>query len=580
MAPERKIGVFVCRCGGNVSDYVDVEKVREEIATEPGVVIAKTQLFACSDAAQQEMISDIHNARLDGLVVASCAPSLHLHTFRGMAKRAGLNPYQYVQVNLREQCSWAHTNDKKGATEKAVHLIRAGIARCALTNPLNPLRVETQPRVLVIGAGVAGMRASLSLADMGLAVYLIEKEEKPGGWSLQAGRMGPEGQLGPDVVATLLQRIRQHGRIVLYAQAELIEKTGSIGDFNVKVNVKGETVPLNVGSIIVTTGFAPYVPHQGEYGWGTDRVVDLLQFRQMLANGKLEVHSKAIHDVAFIYCVGSRQTEGTESCPEPNRYCSRYCCSAATYTAVMLHELAARTKQTVNQYHLYRDVRTYGNLETIYEEARCGGALFLRWEPAHPPIVEEADGRISVKIQDTLEGGEELEIRADLVVLVTGMEPRENEQLNQALKLPRGADGFYKEIHPKLRPVETVIDGVFIAGAAQGPKTMSESVTSALAAVAKTGSLLKKGYVDLEPLIAQIDTEKCTWCDECLKACPYNAIEKMSRDDKEVAMVIASLCKGEGACVPVCPHDAIAVEGFRNDQILAMIDASLREAVA
>jgi heterodisulfide reductase subunit A len=193
--------------------------------------------------------------------------------------------------------------------------------------------------------------------------------------------------------------------------------------------------------------------------------------------------------------------------------------------------------------------------------------------------VEQADGRLLVKVQDSLDGGEEIEIGADLVVLVTGMEPRQNSQLNQVLKLPQSVDGFYKEIHPKLRPVETVIDGVFIAGAAQGPKTMSESVASALAAVAKSGSLLKKGYVDLEPLVAQVDTDKCTWCDECLKACPYHAIEKSFCDDKEVAMVIASLCKGEGACVPVCPLDAIVVEGFRNDQIIAMIDASLEETV-
>jgi heterodisulfide reductase subunit A len=513
---------------------------------------------------------------LDGLVVASCAPSLHLHTFRGMAERAGLNRYQYVQVNIREQCSWVHTNDKKGATEKAIHLIRAGIAKCTLTHSLNPLRVETKPRVLVIGAGVAGMRASLSLADMGLAVYLIEKEEKPGGWLLQVGRIGPEGLPGTEIATTLLQRIQGDDRIVIYTQAELIEKTGSIGDFNVKISVKGDEISLNVGAIIVSTGFTPYLPDKGEYGWGADGVIDLVQLRQMVAAGKLEVHGKPVSDVAFIYCVGSRQAE-TGTCPDPNRYCSRYCCSAATYTAVMLQKLATETQQRVNQYHLYRDVRTYGHLETVYEEARQGGALFLRWEPDHPPMVEEAEGRLCVRVQSSLDGGEELEISADLVVLVTGMEPRENERLNQAFKMPVGADGFYKEIHPKLRPVETVIDGVFIAGAAQGPKTMSESVTSALAAVAKTGSLLKKGYVDLEPLIAEVDIDKCTWCGECLKACPYGAIDKIICGEKEVVMVIASLCKGEGACVPVCPMEAIAVEGFRNDQIIAMIDASLKE---
>jgi len=576
MAQGRRIGVFVCYCGGNISDYVDVEKVREEVAGEPGVVIARTHMFACSDAAQQEMIDDIKTAGLDGLVVASCAPSLHLYTFRGMAMRAWLNPYQYVQVNLREQCSWAHTNDKKGATDKAIRMVRAGIAKCALTNPLNPLRVTTQPRVLVIGAGVAGMRASLSLADMGLTVYLIEKEANPGGWALQAGRMGPEGQLGPEVVASLLQRIKEHDRIVIYTQAELVEKSGSIGNFDVKASVKGETVSLNVGSIIVTTGFVPYTPDKGEYGWGVDGVIDLLQFRQMLAEGELSYHGRPLRDVVFIYCVGSRQVE-SESCANPNRYCSRYCCTAAAYTAVLLNDLAKQTKQTVNQYHLYRDVRTYGSLETVYEEARHSGALFLRWEPDDPPLVEGADERLLVKVKDTLAGEEKIEIGADLVVLVTGMEPRQNDELNQILKIPEGLDGFYKEIHPKLRPVETVIDGVFIAGAAQGPKTMPESVTSALAAVAKTGSLLKKGYVDLEPLIAKVDTEKCVWCGECLKACPYYAIEKMICGDKEVATVIPSLCKGGGPCVPVCPLDAIAIEGFENDQILAMIDASLKE---
>ncbi len=559
---ERRIGVFVCYCGGNISDYVDVEQLREEIAREPGVAIATTHMFACSDAAQQEMIRDIKTAGLDGLVVASCAPSLHLHTFRGMAERAGLNPYQYVQVNLREQCSWAHTDDKKGATQKAVHLVRAGIAKCALTHPLVPLRVATKPRVLVIGAGIAGMRASLSLADMGLAVYLIEKEEEPGGWSLQGGRMGPEGHLGTDVVATLLRRIQGNDRIVIYTQAELIEKTGTIGDFNVKINVKGQEISLNVGTIIVTTGFTPYIPAGGEYGWGGDGVVSLLQFRQMLADGKLEYQGKPLRDVVFIYCVGSRQGEMAAD-QHPNRYCSRYCCSAATYTAVMLHELGTKTKLTANQYHLYRDIRTYGSLETIYEEARHDGALFVRWEPEHPPVVEEADGRLLVRVEGTLDRGQEIEIGADLVVLVTGMEPRENDKLNQVLKLPEGADGFYKEIHPKLRPVETMIDGVFIAGAAQSPKTMSESVTSALAAVAKTGALLKKGYVDLDPLVAQVDTDKCIWCGECLKACPYGAIEKTIFEDREVAKVMASLCKGAGPCVPVCPHDAIAIEGYQ-----------------
>ena len=390
--------------------------------------------------------------------------------------------------------------------------------------------------------------------------------------------MGPEDQNGPDVAAGLLERIAQHDNIMLYTNAELTEKSGSIGDFNVKVRVgPTDVVDLNVGAIVVATGFDTYQPAEGEYGWGLDGVVDLEQFRQMLAERRLERDGKPLRDIAFVYCVGSRQSK-SEGCPAPNTYCSRYCCTAGTFAATTLHALETELDQTVNQYHLYRDIRTYGHLEMVYEQARREGAIFLRWEPEQPPVVTQADGRLQVKVVDTLAGGDALEIGADLVVLVTGMRPRENDQLNSLLKIPESKDGFYNEIHIKLRPVETVIDGVFIAGTSQGPKTLAESVASSLAAVAKTGGLLMKGYVDLEPLIARVDTDKCTWCDECLKACPYGAIEKTVCGDKEVARVIASVCKGEGGCVPVCPHDAIDIEGFRDDQIRAMIDASLKEA--
>ncbi len=242
-------------------------------------------------------------------------------------------------------------------------------------------------------------------------------------------------------------------------------------------------------------------------------------------DGPLTYNGKPVRDVGFIYCVGSRQTQ-SDACPEPNTHCSRFCCMATAYTGSLLHELEKKTGQTINQYHLYRDVRTYGRLETVYSNARADGALFLRWDPKEPPRVEQGDGRLAIKVKDTLLGEEELEIGADLVVLATGMTPRKNDSLNDVLKVPKSKDGFYNEIHIKLRPVETAIDGVCIAGTAQGPKNLSESVASSLAAVARTGALLKKGYVNLEPLVAKIDTTKCVWCGECLKACPYGAIER------------------------------------------------------
>ncbi len=579
MTEKRRIGVYVCHCGGNISDHVNVKEVAETLGSEADVEIARTHLFACSDASQQEMIDDIKAKDLDGLVIASCSPKLHLFTFRAMAERAGLNPYEYVHVNLREQCSWVHTGDKAGATWKGINIVRAGVAKAALTRPLTPTRIETQPRVLVVGAGVAGMRAAISLAEMGMAVFLIERESEPGGWAAQVGRMGPGNRQGAEVVASLLAQINKHENIILYTNAELTAKSGHIGDFIATVRLRGEEdVSLNVGAIIVTTGFTPYEPQAGEYGWGTPGVVTLKDFRQMLeaADGALTYNGKPVRDVGFIYCVGSRQTK-SEACPEPNTQCSRFCCMATVFSGSLLHEIEKKSGQTINQYHLYRDVRTYGHLETAFSNARAEGALFLRWDPKEPPRVEEQDGRLSIKAKDTLLGDEELEIGVDLVVLATGMTPRPNDALNDLLKIPKSKDGFYNEIHIKLRPVETAIDGVCIAGTAQGPKNLSESMASSLAAVAKTGALLKKGFLNLEPLVAKIDTTKCVWCDECTNACPYGAIERVQCDGKEVALAIESSCKGEGACVPICPQDAIVIEGFRNDQILAMIDASLKE---
>ncbi len=572
----KKIGVFICHCGGNISDYVDVEQVRQKVENEPGVAVAKTQMFACSDASQQEMIDEIQKNDLDGIVVASCSPKLHLYTFRGAAERAGLNPYQYTQVNLREQCSWAHRENVTEATDKGIRLVRAGISKTRLSNPMSTLRIETKLRALVIGAGASGMRAALALADMGLAVYLIEKSAEVGGWTGKWGRMYPNDQRGTELIGQLHEEIRKRDNITIYTEAELIEKSGSLGDFTVKIQVRGiETVELNVGAVVVATGFDAYQPSDGEFGYGMEGVVTLPEFKQLLdsSNGTLRYKGRRVRDIAYIYCVGSRQSGGGEG---SNSYCSRYCCTAACHSAV----LASETDEEVNQFHLYRDIRTYGGYELIYEQAGRKGSAFYRYKEKEPPTVEATGDKLRLTMKDQLVGGEEIEMEVDLVVLVTGMVPRENEKLAAILKLPIGRDGFFNEIHPKLRPVETVIDGVFIAGTSQGPKSLAESVASALSGASKTAGLLMKGYVDLEPFIAEVDTDRCTWCGECLKACPYDAIEKLSISGKEVAHIIPALCKGGGACVPVCPEDAIDLRGYTDEQIKEMIDSMIEEKEA
>jgi len=344
---DRKIGVFVCYCGGNISDYVDVEKVREAVSNDRGVVVAKTSMFACSDAAQEEMINDIKTHKLDGIVVASCSPKLHLFTFRAMSERAGLNPYQYVQVNLREQDSWVHQHDMDLATDKGIRLVRAGIAKCALTEPLSTMRIKTIPKVLVIGAGVAGLRAAVSLSDMGFAVFVVEKEPAVGGWTKNFGKMFPNNRSGNDLIGILQNEIKQRENITVFTNSELTEKNGNVGDFTVKIQAQGkDSITLNIGSIIVATGFETYQPSQNEFGYGQNGVVALPEFKQLLdnSNGSLHYNEHEINNIVYIFCVGSRQPRVNGN---SNQYCSRYCCTAAVHSAVCVSDINAN----INQYN-------------------------------------------------------------------------------------------------------------------------------------------------------------------------------------------------------------------------------------
>jgi heterodisulfide reductase subunit A len=571
----RKIGVYVCQCGGNIGDYVDVEKVVDEIKGDADVVVARSAMFTCSDATQQEIVQDAQEQGLDALVVASCSPKLHTVTFRDVARRAGMNPFQYTQVNVREQCSWTHTDDKVGATEKAIRLVRAGINRTRLTEPLEPIVVETTARSLVVGGGIAGLRAALGLAEIGLGVFLVEKEPRLGGHVAGFGEMYPNRRNGAELVATLEEKVRANPAITVFTDAELVAKSGSFGSYDVTVAVNGEqleTIQLQVGSIIVATGFDDYEPASGEFGYGMDGVLTLPEFKRMVdeSAGPLQYHGRPVKTVAYIYCVGSRQDENVDGA---HTYCSRYCCTAAVHTAL---QAAGKDGDGLRQYHLYRDMRTYGKYELLWAESREKGSLYLRVPDEEPPVVEKfASGGLKVTTKDLLTGGEEVAIPADLVVLVTGMVPRENDGLVSTLKLPVGNDGFYNEIHPKLRPVETVVDGVYICGACQSPKTSAESVASGLAAVTQSGAILKRGFAELDPMVARVDEDACTWCGECLEACPYDALEQVESEEKQVARVIKTACKGCGGCVPVCPTDAIDLLGYTDAQVRSMIDGLL-----
>ena len=643
-----KIGVYICHCGGNISDYVNVDHVREAVKDEQGVIIAKTLMFTCSDSAQKEMSEDIKSKDLNALVVASCSPKLHLYTFRNVAERSGLNPYNYIQCNIREQCSWAHSDKPEEATEKAIRLLRAAIGKVRYSEAIASIKISAINSVLVIGAGVSGMRAAIELADMGTEVFLIEKSHFVGGRTTQIGDLFYTNEKGKEIINKLYKEIKKREKITLFTGAELESIADSVGNLNVKIKVnpryiipncdkdklteainkctdevhdefnfgltkrkaiykdyedafpdipvvdkdsfkpekdflktykdcidlnqKAEILNLKIGAVILCTGFDPYEPEENEYGYKKiNNVITLQQFKRIIElnkNDKLLYEGNDIKNVAFIYCIGSRQVEGE------NKYCSRFCCTAAIHTSLTIK----KKFQSIKSFHLFRDIRTYGKQELLYDEACRQGDIFLKYDAQEPPIVEKNGENTIVKIKDILSERDEIEMNPDLIVLVTGMIPRnDNAKIANIVKAPIGRDKFYNEVHPKLRPVETVIDGIYIAGTCQGPKNITESVKSSLSASAKAYSLLCKGEIELEPIVARIDKDACVWCDKCSEVCDYGAIIKKEYKGKEVATVNQVACKGGGICVSVCPVDAIDLTGYTNEEVESMIDMMTKE---
>ncbi len=640
---NKKIGVYICHCGGNISDYVDVDRVCKEIGEEDDVFLSKTTMFACADSNQKEMVEDIKKMQLDGVVVASCSPKLHLVTFRGVAERAGLNKYNYVHANIREQVSWAHSDNKTGATEKAIRIVKSAVAKVRNANSLDPIKVKAVNAVAVIGGGVAGMRAAIEIAEAGAEVFLIEREFFVGGRVAQWDDLCTTDETGKELITRLYDEVAKHKRVTLFTGAEIVENSGSVGNFKLKVkitpryiklhcekgalqkaievcpvevpdrfnfnitnrkaifhnypgeypqlpaidmgsctrcgecekvcksidfNQKTDYIELKVGSVLLATGFDTYEPEKGEFGYNEfENVVTLPQFKRIVhyCDDKLVYKGRQIKHIAYIYCVGSRQVDGG------NKYCSRYCCTSTIHTAITVKN---KYKDIYN-YHFNRGIRTYGKAEVWYDESSRKGDIYLQSFEDNPPVLEKSGDKTIVKIKDVLTANKELEVAADLVVLVTGMTPRKDNSIGNLLKVPRGRDRFFNEIHMKLRPVETVIDGVTIAGACQGPKNIMESVNSALSAATKSFTLVDSGELALEPTVAKVDESTCEWCGKCDDACPYSAFEKVEVNGKFIARVNSSVCKGCGMCLPVCESNSLNLIGLTDFDMESMIDALL-----
>ncbi|HEY66816.1 MAG TPA: CoB--CoM heterodisulfide reductase iron-sulfur subunit A family protein [Thermoflexia bacterium] len=576
MEPQPRIGVYICHCGVNISAMVDVEQVAEFAATLPSVAVARDYLYMCSDPGQALIRQDIEEHRLNRVVVASCSPRMHEPTFRGAAQQAGLNPYLVEMANIREQCSWVHS-DREKATEKAKLLVASAVAKAALLEPLEEREVEVTPGVVVIGGGIAGMVAALDVADAGFPVYLVEKSDHLGGRVADLNRVFPTLEPVTDLLEPLIERVRSHPNVTVFLNAQVAGVEGYVGNFEVAVsgfrvsgsrlneletsNLKPETHRLNIGSIIVATGYDVFDPHRKpEYGYGQyPNVITSLEMERRLAEGNLAVDGRVPQSVAFIQCVGSRDAQ------VGNLYCSRVCCMYTAKQAQLVRELLPEARVTV----FFIDVRTFGKGgEEFYDEARAKGVRYRRGNISE--IIRRGD-RVVLLAEDTLLR-QPIEFEADLVVLAVGMEPRsDTAALSSLLKLPRSSDGFFLEAHPKLRPVDTAVDGVFLAGCCQGPKDIPDTIAQAKAAASSALIPLIRGAVQVEAATAVVDVEECAGCGTCVEVCPYGA--PALDPYLNVSVVNAVLCKGCGACASACPSKAIHLQRFTPEQILAQVEA-------
>lgn len=554
-AESPRVGVFICHCGINIGGYVDVPQVVEYAKGLPGVAYAEDNLYACSQDAQERIKAMIREHKLNRVVVASCTPRTHEPLFQQTTREAGLSRYLFEMTNIRDQCSWVHMHEKEAATQKANDLVRMAVAKAQLLRPLRELTVGVVNKALIIGGGIAGMTASLELANQGFECFLIERGDKLGG---NARRLYYTlgGKDVPEFLKNTVQKVEGNNLIQVFTNAEIKETSGFVGNFKTTVTSHGQEYTLDHGATIVATGGEEYKPTEYLYGKHS-RVITQLELEQKLATRSLEV--EGISNVVMIQCVGSRNGE--------RPYCSRICCSQAIKNALKIKE----ENQRANIYILYRDMRTYGFNEEFYRQARLKEVIFIRYDNGAEPKVRSENGRLQVEVLDPILR-ERMMIKPDLLVLSVGVAPsRGAERLSKMLKVPLNGDGFFLEAHVKLRPIEFATDGIFLCGLAHGPKPISENIAQAQAAAAKAAIRLSQGSVISTGYVAEIDKEKCSGCGLCIQACYFGAISY--REEVGVPEVNPVLCKGCGNCAVICPSGACQVGGFTDEQILSQLEA-------
>jgi heterodisulfide reductase subunit A len=558
---EPRIGVFICHCGINIGAYVDVPAVAAYARQLPGVVYAEDNLYTCSQDSQRRIIEMIREHKLNRIVVASCTPRTHEPLFRTTIREAGLNPYLFEMANIRDQCSWIHMSDTVQATRKAKDLVRMAVVKAAMLSALKRVAIDVTQKALVIGGGIAGMTASLSLAEQGYDVVLTEQEAELGGHARHI-YYTLEDKNVQEFLDTLIARVNAHPLITICTGSRVETISGFIGNYDTGIRrADGEVMEYTHGVIIVATGAGEYQPT--EYLYGKDkRIITQRQLEENIhMNG---THHDGIHNITslvMIQCIGSRE--------DGHPYCSRRCCSQAIKNALKLQEI----NPGVRIFVLYRDMRTYGFKEEFYTKAREAGVMFIRYVPEHKPVLTNGSGRLAISVMDPVLRST-VEIHPDLVVLSTGIEPGpHNERLAKMLKVPLNSDGYFLEAHVKLRPVDFATEGIFVAGLAHGPKFISETISQARAAAARAATILAHDTYYAEATVSHVDENLCAGCGVCSSMCPYNAIEMVAVNGARVSRINEALCKGCGTCVAACPSGAVDQYGFTRRQIMSMIES-------